>query len=91
MTVTPGPAASASARTAGPRRTVASVPANAPTADGAVDHLPGDRLARFQVEGGSQGEGMLGVDLHGAALTADALQAGRVMIFEMVAHIYAIT
>jgi hypothetical protein len=58
---------------------------------GAVDHLPGDRLARFQVESRSQGEGNVSIDLHGATLTADTLQAGRVVIFEIGCNIYAIT
>ena len=57
---------------------------------GAVDHLPGDGLAGFQVEGRSQGQGDVGVDLHGAALAADALQEGGVMFFEG-GHIYAIS
>jgi hypothetical protein len=58
---------------------------------GAVDHLPGDRLARFQVEGESQGEWDVDVDLHGPALTADTLEAGTVVIFAMGCHIYAVT
>jgi len=57
---------------------------------GVVDHLPGNRLAGLQVEGGSQGEGDVGLNLHGAALATDALQAGRVVIFEP-GHIYEIT
>jgi hypothetical protein len=56
---------------------------------GAVGHLPGDGLPGFQVQGGSQGEREVGIDLHGATLAADALQAGGVVILE--AHIYAIT
>jgi hypothetical protein len=56
---------------------------------GAVDHLPGDGLPGFQVQGGSQGEREVGIDLHGATLAADALQAGGVVILE--AYIYAIT
>jgi len=58
---------------------------------GAVEHLPGDRLTWFQVQGGCQRQGDVGVNLHGAALSADALQAGGVMIFEGGHEIYAIT
>src|SRR6516165_9500055 len=57
---------------------------------GAVDHLPGDRLAGFQVEGRGQGQGDVGVHLHRAALAADALQEGSVVFFEG-GHIYAIS
>jgi hypothetical protein len=53
---------------------------------GAVDHLPGDRFARLQIEGGSQRVGNLIVELNGAAL-ATALQAGAIVIFEISYHI----
>ena len=56
---------------------------------GAVEHLPGHGFARFEVEGGSQGQGDVGIHLHGSALTPDTLQAGDVMIFKIL-HIYVI-
>jgi hypothetical protein len=55
---------------------------------GAVDHLPGNGLARLQVQGGGQRERDIGINLHSAASATDALQAGGVV--SLVAHIYVI-
>jgi hypothetical protein len=54
----------------------------------AIHHLPGDRFARFQVQGGSQRKRDVGINLHAAALATDALQASGVSI--LAAHIYVI-
>jgi len=48
---------------------------------GAVEHFPGDGLAGFQIESRSQGQGDVGIDLHGATVAADALQTSGVVIF----------
>jgi len=90
MIVTPGPAASSSAPT--PGHPLQGLPFRQTHQQqvGAVDHLPSNRLACLQVEGGSQGEGEVVVDLHGTALAADALQADRVVIFKA-GYIYVIT
>jgi hypothetical protein len=50
----------------------------------------GERFARFQVADGSQREWGIGVDLCGAAVAADALQVGRVVIIEIRSHMYVI-
>jgi hypothetical protein len=54
----------------------------------AIDHLPGDGLARLQVQSGSQRKRDVGINLHAAALTTDALQASGIAV--LLAHIYVI-